>query len=360
MRQLKYLAVAVIICVTGCGMIADKDRIQVAKIGDKYITRGDLFRIIRELPDDERPNIQNRGDLLRVLNNYLDQQIKMPLGDEVDAEAQGAGKVLVPRENAQRRFFEINKEYNYETIYQIKDPAVLNMTQASLDANKIEIELGIDKIHREMKADAAVALRAAQAYQSKTLVIEDAEYEREYRLRKDELNKLEWLAFKGIKLPSDIPGAESEAALVRKRIDNGEDFDAVAAEYAANHPETVLESEIENNPALERFRGFWLNATGCKAGDIIGPIYMPEYQAMGKDPQGRPVVKGMSDGYMVFKVLDHRPEETLPLEEAKMQLAPTILIAKFMKQLREKNGVEVYEDKLPDPAMISELRKAPM
>jgi len=360
MRVLKFLAVAAIIGITGCGMIADKDRIRVAKIGDKFITRGDLFRIIRELPDEERPNIQNRGDLLRVLNNYLDEQIKMPIGDEVDAEAQAKGKVLVPRDTAKRRFFDLNKEYNYETISQINDPKVLSMTQASLDAAKIEIELGIDKIHRQMKADAAVAVRAAQGYQDKTLVIDDAEFEREYRLRKDELKKFEWLAFRGIKLPADIPGAESEMAQVRKRIDAGEDFDAVVAQYAAVHPETVVESEIENNPSLERFRGFWLNATECKPGDIIGPIYMPEYQAMGKDPQGRPAVVPMKDGYMVLKVLDHRPEATLSLEEAKMQLAPTILIAKFMKQLREKNGVEVYEDKLPDPAMITELRKAPM
>jgi hypothetical protein len=35
-------------------------------------------------------------------------------------------------------------------------------------------------------------------------------------------------------------------------------------------------------------------------------------------------------------------------------LAPFILISKMMSQLRQENGVEIYEDSLPDPAMFSD------
>ena len=86
----------------GCGQITDKDRIKVAKIGDKYITRGEIFRIIRDMPDTQRPMIRNRSDLLRVLNQYIDSRIKLPLGQHLAEE----GKIEVPREVARETFFQ--------------------------------------------------------------------------------------------------------------------------------------------------------------------------------------------------------------------------------------------------------------
>ena len=87
--------------VSGCGQITDKDRIRIAKIGDRYITRGDLYKIIRDMPDTERPLIRTQSDLLRVLNTHIDSRIKLPLGKKLAAE----GKVSVDREQARERVF---------------------------------------------------------------------------------------------------------------------------------------------------------------------------------------------------------------------------------------------------------------
>ena len=341
----------------GCGLIADKDRIKIAKVDDEYITRGDLFKVIREMPDDERPIIRNKGDMLRVLNAYIDGAIKTPLGEAAELET---GKTLVSREAAMQRYFKEHEEDNYAAIYEIEDARAIGMSEAQLDVAKQQIDLGVDRVLDKLRGDAAVAYRAAAALKEGTLVLDDADFEQEYRVRKGELKKLEWMSFQALRFPTGMPGSETLAASVRKRVDAGEMFDAIRDEYAAKNPDLVVESEIENNPGLAKFRGFWVNASGCKQGDIIGPVYLPSYQAMaGVDEEGRRRVKNMPATYLVLKVLEHRPETTLELEQAKPALLPTILLAKMMEQLREEHGVEIYEDKLPDPSMFSRRRDRP-
>src|SRR6056297_564145 len=53
------LTLAALATAAGCGSIADKDRIRVARLDDTYITRGDLKELISDMPDKERPNIRN-------------------------------------------------------------------------------------------------------------------------------------------------------------------------------------------------------------------------------------------------------------------------------------------------------------
>jgi hypothetical protein len=68
----------------------------------------------------------------------------------------------------------------------------------------------------------------------------------------------------------------------------------------------------------------------------------------------------MPSAYIIFKVLEQRPESTLTLEEATPMLAPPILVARKMAQLREEHGVEIYEDKLPDPMQFRDEFSNPM
>jgi parvulin-like peptidyl-prolyl isomerase len=81
---------------------------------------------------------------------------------------------------------------------------------------------------------------------------------------------------------------------------------------------------------------------------------MPASDLMGQDAQGRPVQRRTPDGYIVFEVLQHVPATQKTLEDAKGDLAHDILYAKMIAKLRTDNGVEVYEDKLPDPSYIGE------
>ena len=87
LRPFRLACLLALALAMGCGMIADKDRIKVAKINDRYITRGDLYKVIREMPDAER-DIRTKGDMLRVLNRHIDELIKLPLSQEVEREVQ--------------------------------------------------------------------------------------------------------------------------------------------------------------------------------------------------------------------------------------------------------------------------------
>jgi hypothetical protein len=254
MRLNRWFGVAILAITLGCGIVGDKDRIRIAKYDDKYVTRGDLFRILRELPDEERPDIRNKGDLLRVLNNYVDDQIKGPVADEVSAQYEAQKKVLVPREAAMQKFFDTYKDYDYQMIYQVKDPAAVDMSPAQHEAVKAELDLRIDRLHNKLKGDRAIEVRAVEDFKANKFEISNAQYEREYKLRKDELKKLEWMSFRAIRFMADFPGSEAEAAAVRKRLSSGETFDSIVQDYLARNPAYVIESEIENNPALEKFR----------------------------------------------------------------------------------------------------------
>jgi len=346
---------AMLLVAPGCGFIADKDLIKIAKFKDRYITRGELAKVIRDMPDDERPSIRNKGDLLRVLNDHIDELIRTPLGEEMEQQLEGQGKKLVAREAAMRRYFQEHAEDNYAAMYTAENAEAIGMSQVQLDAAKQQIDVAIDRLLDKMRGEAAVALRAVEAVKKGTLTIADEECRQEYSLRKDELKKLEWMRFWAIRFPADMPNSEVEAANVRKRLDAGESFDKLMEEYSAKNPNLVLSSEIENNPGLSKFQQFWLNASGSSKGDIIGPVFLPEYQVMSSpDARGQAAVKDMPAAYLVLQVLDVRPETTLTLEEAKPKLAPFILISKMMSQLRQENGVEIYEDSLPDPAMFSD------
>jgi len=124
---------AVLLWSSGCGLIADKDRIRVAKLGEQYITRGDLFKVLRDMSDEERPNIETKGDLIRVLRNTIDGRIRKRLADELE---QKLGKPLVAREQAQQRFFALHPEENYQLLFTQVDPKVLDMTEAEWQAGK--------------------------------------------------------------------------------------------------------------------------------------------------------------------------------------------------------------------------------
>ncbi len=352
----RFALLGVLVFVGGCGFIAEKDRIRIAKIDDEYITRGTLAQVIREMPDDERPDIRTRGDLIRVLNAHIDRRIKLPLGQEAREKLESTG--MISRKTAEAAYFAKHQEEDYANLYSLESGAPLGLTDAELDMLKSEMDEGIDREYENILADAALAIKASEAIKAGTITVDEEDLKREYEVRKTELIKLEWMRFKAIRFPTDMPNAEVLAAEARKRVEAGLTFDAVAQEYAARNPQFVMESEIENNPELGRFRGFWVSASGAEAGAMIGPVYMPEYQMM-VEAQGKTATVVMPECYMLLTVLEHTPERPLTLEEAKPRLVGPVAVTKIARKLREEHGVEIYEDKLPDPALImGEVRRS--
>ncbi|MCK5862120.1 MAG: peptidyl-prolyl cis-trans isomerase [Candidatus Hydrogenedentes bacterium] len=359
-RRLFLLVLAMFLAV-GCGQITDKDRIKVAKIGEKYITRGKLFKLIREMPDAKRPIIRNRSDLLRILNQHIDSRIKLPLGRKLAA----AGKVKISRDHAREQFFlesgDEAKMLRNSWTMEVPPSGVVTplmkiygLTPELLQFNKDNVDEGTDRVLEKMQGDKAVEYLAAAALKEGRITLDSAEIQREYKFMKEQLVSYEEITFIGIRFPSTLGDASAQAAKVLEEINGGIPFDDILKEYAEKGTQEnigyIMQSDISNNPALEKFRGFWSAASGAEKGAIIGPVYLPAYQQVVEDKDGNTRAINMPDAYLILKVLDHRPEHVMSFEEAKSLAAAPLLKAKMMHLLRDEKGVEVYEDKLPEPS----------
>ncbi len=353
------LALATLV-VLGCGQLTDKDRIRVAKIGDRYITRGDLFKLIRETPDAERPMIRNRSDLLRVLNQHIDRRIKLPLGRQLAEE----GKIEVSRDAAREEFFRRRGDdaemLRHSWQMEVPPPGVVTplmevygLTPALLQLNKDAVEEGTDRVLAELLGEQAVQYLAAEALRDGRITLDANELEREYQFMKEQLTTFEEISFLGVRFPTHLEDAAAMASQVREQVDAGESFDDIIQYYReqdeAQQVGYIIQSDIANNPELERFRGFWSAASGAQPGDIVGPVYLPAYQQVVEDREGRARAMQMPDAYLIFRVLEHQPERALTLEEARPIVAAPLLKAKMMRILRDERDIEVYEENLPDP-----------
>lgn len=346
---------------SGCNRIADKDRIEVAKYDDKVITRGDLATMLREMDDSERPKIRTKTDLRRVLNQYIDRQIKVPLGEQLAAE----GKISVDRDQAREAYFKErgDDEPMYRQMWKMEVENLTeatplmkeyNMTPQRIRSFKTLIEEGTDDMVKRLQGDQAVAYLAAEAFKQGQMKVDEDALQTEYDLRKEEFHQLEHIHFLGIRVPAQAKDALTAAGQIREGIDKGIGFEAMAAQLRARSNDAVIESDIENNPNVDRFKGFWETASGAKAGDILGPVYLPEFQTYAKDAQGKVKAVVMPDAWVILKVLESTPEQEVTFEQAKPLLIPAIIEGQMIMKLRQDHGVQIFDDRLPDPTMSGE------
>lgn len=335
-----------------CGFVADKDLIVVAKIDGEEITRGDLTKLIRDMPDDERPLIQNKGDLVRTLNRHIDDRIKAELSAQLSSE----GKITASRDTARAVY--LQKHPEFAAAYHVQDPSQLGMTQADVEAVKASVEFGIDDEVEKMLREEALAYMMHEAMQGGTVAMTREEVQREYELREETLIKYEFIDFIGMMFPVSAPNAIEQAAKARERLNAGEKFDDVLSELARSNPDVGGRMAAEND-GNERFKAFWQTAHGAQVGQILGPVILPEHDDVGI-VDGKEVVRRVPAAYVVLEVLAHEPERLKTFEEAGNELATAILRRKVLEQLRAQHGVEVYPDKLPDPAGFGDQYKEQM
>ncbi|MGC9053691.1 MAG: hypothetical protein ACP5KS_07380 [Candidatus Hydrogenedens sp.] len=366
-RMKKYLFIILIFVIPACGRIGDPETIKVARIDNEYITRGDLYKILREMDDRERPKITSRGDFLRVLNQQIDLRIKIPLGKKLAEE----GKITLNRDLAREQFFRNagDEQEQLRSIWEIPIPEgntvtplmqVYNLTPATLRTMKEYIEQETDKIYERLLGDQAIAYLVGEDVKAGKLNVSPEELQREYNLKKDNYHIYESIKFRGIFVPTSIPNSARICSEYRSQIDSGKNFDDLVNEILVQKQSIVIspeiqnikisESEIENNPNSARFRGFWSVAESVEEGTILGPVYMPEFQSMAQDEKGNVKAQIMPDSYVLLKVLEHRPERTPTLDEIKHLIIAPILIGKKMEELRKLHNVEIYEKNLPEPS----------
>ncbi|MBN2309469.1 MAG: peptidyl-prolyl cis-trans isomerase [Candidatus Hydrogenedentes bacterium] len=327
----------------GCGLIADKDRIRIAKINDRYVTRGELSRVIREMPADERPRIVTQGDVLNALQNYIDHLVKQAAA----AELKGEGKIHVPREDAAMLFDMRHPEYRVK----VTNPQDYNLTQSDLQFWEQEREIGIDRVVKQILGEQAVAYLIREALNDGVLTITDEEYEKEYELRRFDLKNYERVTVRGVYFPEGHPEATSLAADAVKRMKSGETPEDVASQYTEAGA-GILETQVVNDPRLAaKFGPFWEQASGADKDSVVGPVFIRGWVKQEMTIQGEVTQQQLPNAYFVCVVLNRTPETPKTLEQAKKDLQPSILYAKMMERLREQSRVEIYEDKLPDPSM---------
>lgn len=350
-----------ILLAAGCGMIADKDRIVVARLGGENITRGDLYHIIREMDDKDRPNIRNKGDLLRVLNAHIDERIKLPLGRELDAslpEAERERYVALAREQV----FRDNEEMNYRAVYAMQPPAdgqptpamqAYNISVQGLRNMKDLIDDQVDALYEKLLAELALMRLAEQALEAGELELNREDLAIEYELRREEFRQFEWIKFDAIRFPNTRDGAVA-AAQLREQAAAGAVFDAVLERVARDAPDRMmLSQEIEHNTGDSKFADFWRDVAGARPGSVLGPVFLPEHQGIAVHGE-QMVATEVPAAFLALKVLDHRPAENLTLDQvlarpdALRKLAMPVAQAVMMEKLREEQGVEIYEDRLPD------------
>ncbi len=326
-----------------CGWLSDADRIVIAKTKDGVIRREDLKRTLRDMQPEERPFIKNRGDLLRVLEQIIDRQVKEKLAKQMQEE----GKLALPRELAAQRFDMMYPRY----IAMIQNAEKLGISDADRSAIQQEREMRIDKVEKEMLGEYAVMLRLKEEMDNGTLTATDEELLKEYELRKDDLRHFERVRFRGVLFPVDQPNASTIAAQTQERLRNGENPDTVISEFAAAGKGIPIDSVLENDPRkADRYGMFWQEASGAKIGDIVGPIFVRGWERAVQNAAGETVTEPIPDSFLVCKIIESAPSTPKTFEQAKEDLRPIVLYGKLIKKLREENGVEVYEKKLPDPS----------
>ena len=333
----------VLVASSGCGYIADKDRIVVATLNGEPIRRGDLAEVIRKMPDEVRPLIQNKGDLLRTLNKYIDDQIKAELSKELKAE----GKIQVDRNLARDRYFEKHPEFR--SVYQIRDPAAIQMTEGDIAALKAEIEFGVDEEEEILLREEALHYKIQEAVQAGAVSVTEEEFKGAYTMLKGALVKPEFVEFIAIQFPVAAPGAVEEAGRALRRLDQGEPFDDVLATYLKLNPAMGMRSALENNPASAKYRQFWEVVSGCEVGQRFGPVFMPVREQFGVAEDGTTQLQSVPPVYLVLEVIEHSPARTMTVDEARPAITTSLLKSKVTQLLRAEHGVEIYPDKLPRP-----------
>ncbi len=341
--QQGLLLLGITLVVTGCGLLADPDRIVVAKLNDRVIRRADLNDLLRNMLPEERPLIATRGDLLRVLESYLDQIVKEKLAESFQRE----GTISVPWELAANEFDARFPKYRFS----IENAEQMGMSEAEKAYFEQERDLRIDQIHKKLLGEAGVWYRINQEIKNGTLAIKEEEFEEEYKYRKDTLRHSETIHFEGIVIPLAQEEASTLAANICERLKAGEAIHDVAGEVLASGKGFPLNSALKNEPTSGyKFASFWEQAAGAQQGDVLEPIVIRGWEMVQSGPEGRTKTTLIPDAYLVSKVIEVVPERPKTLEEAREDLARSICYARMIKQLREENGVEIYEDNLADPA----------
>ena len=354
------LQAAVILAISfagiGCGLIADKDRIIIATLDGENITRGDLAEALRKMSDEDRPLVQNKADLFRALNKYIDDKIKSGLAERlVDEE-----KISAPRGAVEQTYFEAHPDQRHYYVLRNPSPeqlALIELSAGDLVAVQAEIGFGMDEVEERLLREEAFEYVVQERLRDGSLQITEEEYRAEFEARESTLKNFETIEIDAILFAAQNRSSMDEAREAVERLKSGEAFEDVSRSYENQRWSTSMRAVFRNDPENEKFRRFWEYATGSRKGDVKGPLFLEPFEKVEDIGRGRTTRTQMPQSFIVFKVVERAPETEMTFEEAKYVLEESIAVREVMQALRDEHGVQVFEDELPDPAGFGDQYK---
>lgn len=353
------LLVASLVGTTGCGMIADKDRIVIATLDGNNITRGDFTEILRKMTDEDRPFIQNKSDFLNALNDYIDDRIKSGLSRKLQKER----KISISRDVSSAAYFKSFPEHR--PIYERRGAGeslveTMGVSEGELVALRAEIEFGIDDVEKKMLREEAIQYVVDEAVREGSLEILDEEFQRAFEATGAEVRRLEMIEFQAILIPEKQPGALGKAGEIRRRLEAGETFESIAEKFRSENPDSILEASLQNDPESTKFRAIWEAVSSRGERDIVGPAFLPSFEQVTEGRAGRTRSTVMPNSYIVIKIINHTPESEMTWQEARANLKPGLRVRKILDRLRDQHGVQIFESNLPDPSGFGDQFKDDM
>lgn len=349
----RALGFAVVFATAGCGYVADKDRIEIARYKDLSFTRGDFKMAVMRMPAEDKPDLRTRGDVRVAVQAYIDGILQDELAERLAAE----GKIAVADQLAQQRYFERTAEFQYDRIMAATSGAEVGLSEIDFVAMKAQIAEGIEGEKQALLREAAIAHQVQEALTANRYEVSDTEWRREYEIHKTKLIEPATASIKGVLIRADRDEAFTIASDVRKRLDAGETVDAVMDDMAARRQGAPLRTTLRYNPAdpaMAPFSEIWGELENATPGQIVGPAPVMPVERF--DPATQ-TVQQTPPALLVCVVEAYSPDRPLTLDEAlenenaRAFLARNILTMKVEKELRETAGVEIYDDALPDPAV---------
>jgi len=353
----------------GCGVVADQERLVIATVGNREISRRDFRMIVRQLPPQDKPTIATHEDMVQAVQDYIDREALLLEADRLAQQ----GIIAVPDQAAESHYFSMNPEL--VDVRPVEDPTLFMVDEAGLQQMKDAINEGIEMARRDLLAEQALTYLVEDAIATGAIPITEAEYEAAYQAHREELEDFERVWVRGMLFPilPETDGlVQRVAADARRMIDQGRSMEEVMAQYAIDAPPAAssvpphermaleLETDIPNDPRLPQYRGFWDDIGTAEVGNIVGPVNVQPTTRFVPGPDGRPRRDVVPPSIMLVELLRHEPARPLTRAEARDRLTPIVIEGKILEQVRTRHNARVIEANLPAPASYADGQRSIM
>jgi foldase protein PrsA len=317
-RRRTFLLRAIIVLLltatfSACGLITDEDRIKIAQIGDRAITRGDLDLHIASLP------IEQKREYMGARARVPTKEVKLRILDE-----------LILRELLQMEADKRGIEVTDEEV----DNEMQRRGLGAMSSEALEEYGGGGEVHdheqEAMRRDIAQELRIAKLRSqvlSPLLRMSDEEVRTHY-----EANKSRYAMIDRVRIRFATCTTMEDAQKILDRVHAGESFADIVA---------TIQEETEGKAAQE-----WPEAVYMPLGGMRPPQLRDKLMQAEPGELIGPIER--EDGFDIVQLIDRQP----PARDALRNTVIRDLLATtwndFVAQLKQEYEVRVFADKVPE------------